>query len=95
MRVMRMEHEFAATSLRSLPLLEASLESERQRLAVTAAMCTVLSMIQVDPDAFTALQDCVFSGDFETCEGVPAGDPNGFLINPLGGHPVDMSGPAG
>lgn len=93
---MRMEQEFSASSrLRFLPLLEASLESECQHLSVTAAICLVPSMIQVDPDAFVALQDCVFSGDFEICEGVPAGDPNGFLINPLGGHPVDMSGPAG
>lgn len=50
---------------------------------------------QVDPDAFAALQDCIYSGNFDTCESVPAGDPNGFLINPLGGISVDMSGPAG
>lgn len=52
-------------------------------------------MIQVDPDAFEALQDCIYDGDFNTCEAVPAGDSNGYLINPLGGRPVDMAGPAG
>lgn len=51
-------------------------------------------MIQVDPDAYAALEDCAFSGDFDTCEAIPAGGSNAFLINPLGGKPVDMSGPA-
>lgn len=52
-------------------------------------------MIQVDADAFAALEDCIFSSDFDTCEAVPQGELTGFLANPLGGRPVDMAGPAG
>lgn len=50
---------------------------------------------QVDEVAFAALEECISSGNFEVCEAVPAGDPNGFLVNPLGGIPVDMAGPSG
>lgn len=49
---------------------------------------------QVDPKAFQALQDCIYCGDYDTCEAVPSGDPNGFLINPIAGFGVDMNGAA-
>ena len=50
---------------------------------------------QVDSAAFDALIECIAEGDFDTCEQVPAGDEDGFLVNPLGGIAVDMAGPAG
>lgn len=49
---------------------------------------------QVDPDAFNALVECIAEGNFDTCEQVPAGVENGFLIQPIGGIAVDMAGPA-
>ena len=51
-------------------------------------------MLQVDSDAFDALIDCISEGDFDTCEQVPAGDEDGFLVNPLGGLAINMAGPA-
>lgn len=54
----------------------------------------MLALLQVDPDAFAALEACVAEGTYETCEEVPAGDDNGFLIQPIGGNAVDMIGPA-
>ena len=50
--------------------------------------------LQVDNDAFDALIDCISEGDFDTCEQVPAGDEDGFLVNPLGGLATNMAGPA-
>lgn len=50
---------------------------------------------QVDSAAFDALTECIAQGDFDTCEQVPAGDEDGFLVNPLGGLAFDMAGPAG
>ncbi|CAN0483879.1 unnamed protein product, partial [Scytosiphon promiscuus] len=50
---------------------------------------------QVDTEAFDALTECIAQGDFDTCEEVPAGDEDGFLVNPLGGLAVNMAGPAG
>ncbi|CAN0552792.1 unnamed protein product, partial [Laminaria digitata] len=50
---------------------------------------------QVDSVAFDALTECVAEGNFETCDKVPAGDEDGYLINPLGGLATDMAGPAG
>ncbi|CAM9232439.1 unnamed protein product, partial [Laminaria digitata] len=52
------------------------------------------SLGQVDPTAFVALEECVAQGDFAICEQVPAGDENGFLIQPIGGTAVDFLGPA-
>ena len=49
----------------------------------------------MDTEAFDALIECVAEGDFETCEQVPAGDDDGFLVNPLGGIAVDMAGASG
>lgn len=48
----------------------------------------------MDEDAFQTLEDCIFSGDFTVCEAVPAGEPTGYLANPVGGVAVDMAGPA-
>ena len=48
----------------------------------------------MDSDAFDALIECVSEGDFDTCENVPAGDEDGFLVNPLGGLATNMAGPA-
>ena len=56
-------------------------------------MCS--AAYQVDSKAFDALLECIAEGDLDTCEQVPAGDEDGFLVNPLGGLAVDMSGPAG
>ena len=50
---------------------------------------------QVDSEAFDALIQCIAEGDFDTCQEVPAGDDDGFLVNPLGGLAVDMAGAAG
>lgn len=50
--------------------------------------------LHVDEDAYQALEDCIFSGDFAACEAVPAGEPTGYLVNPVGGMAVDMAGPA-
>ncbi|CAM9093034.1 unnamed protein product [Laminaria digitata] len=50
---------------------------------------------QVDPDAFDALTECIAEGDFALCEQVPAGDEDGFLVNPLGGLTTNMAGAAG
>ncbi|CAM9166878.1 unnamed protein product, partial [Laminaria digitata] len=52
------------------------------------------SLGQVDSIAFDALTECVAEGDFGKCEQVPAGDEDGFLVNPLGGLAIDMAGPA-
>ncbi|CAM9570084.1 unnamed protein product [Ectocarpus sp. 13 AM-2016] len=49
---------------------------------------------QVNEDTYQALKDCIFSGDFATCEAVPAGEPTGYLVNPVGGMALDMAGPA-
>lgn len=49
---------------------------------------------QVDPDAFDLLVECIAESDFDKCEQVPAGDENGFLIQPIGGTAVDMAGAA-
>ena len=54
----------------------------------------VCDAFQVDPGAFAALIECISEGDFDTCEQVPAGDDDGFLVNPLGGLATDMAGPA-
>lgn len=51
-------------------------------------------IFQVVPEAFEALVECIAEGDFDKCEQVPAGDENGFLIQPIGGIAVDMAGPA-
>lgn len=48
----------------------------------------------MDEDAFKALEDCVYSGEYGACEAVPAGEPAGCLVNPTGGRAVDMAGPA-
>ena len=57
-----------------------------------------LDHFQVDEDSFAALEDCVCSGDFDTCEAVPAGEnaggPTGFLVNPIAGVSIDMGGPS-
>ena len=52
------------------------------------------AILQVDTDAFDALIECISEGDFDTCEKVPAGDEDGFLVNPLGSLAVNMAGPA-
>ncbi|CAM9167488.1 unnamed protein product, partial [Laminaria digitata] len=49
---------------------------------------------QVDPDAFAALTECIAGRDFDKCDQVPAGDEDGYLVNPMGGMSVDMAGPA-
>ena len=36
---------------------------------------------QVDSTAFDALLECIAEGDLDTCEQVPAGDEDGFLVN--------------
>ena len=54
----------------------------------------LLDTLQVDSDAFDALIECISEGDFDTCEQVPAGDEDGFLVNPLGGLATSMAGPA-
>ena len=50
--------------------------------------------LQVDEDAFQALEGCIYSGEYGACEAVPAGEPTGCLVNPTGGTAVDMAGPA-
>ena len=52
-----------------------------------------LLLFQVDEEAFKALEDCIYSGDFDVCEDVPAGD-TGSLANPIAAFAVDMAGPA-
>ena len=68
-------------------------------LLIGAMFCLPLSLqpttFQVDSDAFDALIECIAEGDFDTCQEVPAGDDDGFLVNPLGGLAVDMAGAAG
>ena len=59
------------------------------------AASLILAIFQVDSEAFDALIECVAEGDFDTCEQVPAGDDDGFLVNPLGGIAVDMAGASG
>lgn len=49
---------------------------------------------QVKQGAFNDLLECVTVGDFDTCDAIKQGDPNGRLVNPLGGISVDMAGPA-
>lgn len=44
--------------------------------------------------AFEALEECIYSGNFDVCEAVPSGEPSGFLINPIAGVAIDMAGPA-
>lgn len=51
-------------------------------------------MLQVDPAAFDLMVECIAESDFNKCEKVPAGESNGFLIQPVGGMAVDMAGPA-
>ena len=50
--------------------------------------------IQVDEEAFEALIECISSGDFDVCEEVPAGDDEGFLVNPVAGFAINLAGPA-
>ncbi|CAN0335607.1 unnamed protein product, partial [Scytosiphon promiscuus] len=49
---------------------------------------------QVDPAAFDLMVECIAESDFNKCENVPAGEENGFLIQPIGCIAVDMAGPA-
>lgn len=49
---------------------------------------------QVDEAAFASLEECVSSGDFDTCEIVPKGGVRN-LVNPLGGLAVDLGSAAG
>lgn len=51
-------------------------------------------VLQVNPDAFDLLVECIAQSDFDKCEQVPAGDENGFPIQPIGGTAVDMAGAA-
>lgn len=53
-----------------------------------------ISCTQVDEAAFAVLQDCIISGDFDTCESIPNGG-EGYLVNPLGGMAVDLGSPCG
>lgn len=55
----------------------------------------LLNVLQVDPDAFAALIECIAGREFDKCDQVPAGDEDGYLVNPMGGTSVDMAGPAG
>lgn len=48
----------------------------------------------MDASAFASLTECIAEASFEKCEQVPAGDSNGYLIQPLGGIAVGMAGPA-
>lgn len=48
----------------------------------------------MDAEAYTALLECVGEGSIDKCESVPAGDPAGFLIQPVGGIAVESTGPA-
>ena len=50
--------------------------------------------IQVDEEAVEALIECISSGDFDVCEEVPAGDDEGFLVNPVAGFAINLAGPA-
>lgn len=50
--------------------------------------------LQVDTAAYSALRDCIYEGDFDTCEAVPSGDSSGFLINPIAGFGIDLAGAA-
>ena len=80
-----------------------SFNAEYTQLAVVFAYVDPLfkccfdnpATFQVDTEAFDALIECVAEGDFDTCEQVPAGDDDGFLVNPLGGIAVDMAGASG
>ena len=45
------------------------------------------------PEEFAKLVECIAEADFDKCNDVRAGDRDGYLINPLGGIAVDMSGP--
>ena len=56
---------------------------------------TPFRCMQVDPQAFDTLVECVTQGNFDTCESIGQGDPSGKLVNPLGGISVDLAGPAG
>lgn len=44
--------------------------------------------------AFEALEQCIMSGDLDTCEAVPSGEPSGSLYNPIAGFAIDLAGPA-
>lgn len=59
-----------------------------------AAYALLYRLSKVDEAAFEALQACTFSGDFDICEAVPAGHPDGYLVNPLGGVAASMTGPS-
>ena len=50
--------------------------------------------LQVLPEAFDALLECVAEGTLDKCEVVPAGDEEGFLVQPIGGIAVESTGPA-
>ena len=64
--------------------------------AYSSRFCVLPATIfQVDPDAFDALTECIDKGDFALCEEVPAGNEDGFLVNPLGGITTNMAGAAG
>ena len=52
-----------------------------------------LSPLQVSPEDFAKLVECIAEADFDKCNDVPAGHRDGYLINPLGGIAVDMIGP--
>lgn len=63
------------------------------RIELTSRLIRLFTW-QVDEEAFEALQECIFSGDSDSCEAVPAGESTGFLINPTGGVAIPMAGPA-
>lgn len=51
--------------------------------------------LQVDPDAYRKLLECVFSSDINVCEKVPSGaggEGGAKLTNPLGGAPHQVDG---
>lgn len=47
----------------------------------------------MDETAFQALVDCIYVGDYDTCEAVPAGESTGVLVDPVGANAFDMAGP--
>ena len=56
--------------------------------------CTIHANVQVSADDFADLENCIASGDFKTCEAVPAGETTGRLSNPIAAFAIDMAGPA-
>ena len=75
-------------------LVELIIILEHQQSLNTSSSTIIFLLYQVDEEAFEALIECISSGDFDICEQVPAGDDEGFLVNPVAGFAINLAGPA-